>query len=107
MRAECARLAARAAQRRSAAARTLDAPAIAGDPTQFQIMYGLRGERRLTELTLDWLPGYGGSKPVRTGNGAYTQYQLDVLGEVAVGMYSTARFEGQGRPARWRAPSSS
>jgi GH15 family glucan-1,4-alpha-glucosidase len=68
--------------------------AIAGDPTQFQIMYGICGERRLTELTLDWLPGYEGSTPVRTGNGAYTQYQLDVMGEVANGMYWTARLHG-------------
>ena len=72
--------------------------AIAGDPSQFQIMYGISGERRLTELTLDWLPGYGGSQPVRTGNGAYTQYQLDVIGEVAAGMYETARLKGKVDP---------
>ena len=56
--------------------------AVAGDPTQLQIMYGLAGERRLTEMELSWLPGYAGSAPVRIGNGAYDQIQLDVYGEV-------------------------
>jgi len=77
--------------------------AIAGDPSQFQIMYGLRGERRLNELSLDWLPGYGDSRPVRTGNGAYTQYQLDVMGEVALGMYWTARLKSSVDPLMERA----
>jgi GH15 family glucan-1,4-alpha-glucosidase len=57
--------------------------AVAGDPGEFQIMYGVGGERRLTEVELDWLPGYEGSKPVRIGNGASEQFQLDVFGEVA------------------------
>jgi GH15 family glucan-1,4-alpha-glucosidase len=57
--------------------------AIAGDPGEFQIMYGVGGERRLTEVEVDWLPGYEGSKPVRIGNGASGQFQLDVFGEVA------------------------
>jgi len=56
--------------------------AVAGDPADLQIMYGLHGERRLPELTLDWLAGYEGSKPVRVGNGAAGQLQLDVWGEV-------------------------
>ncbi|MCB7137889.1 glycoside hydrolase family 15 protein [Cellulosimicrobium marinum] len=56
--------------------------AVAGDPADLQIMYALDGSRRLTEQTLDWLPGYEGSAPVRTGNGAYDQHQLDVWGEV-------------------------
>jgi GH15 family glucan-1,4-alpha-glucosidase len=56
--------------------------AAAGDPSKLQIMYGLAGERRLVELTLDWLPGYEGSKPVRVGNAASQQFQLDVYGEV-------------------------
>jgi GH15 family glucan-1,4-alpha-glucosidase len=56
--------------------------AVAGNPGDFQIMYGVGGERRLTELELDWLPGYEGSAPVRIGNGASTQFQLDVFGEV-------------------------
>jgi len=60
--------------------------AVAGDPSQIQIMYGLRGERRLTEGELPWLPGYGGATPVRVGNGAYDQFQLDVFGEVATAL---------------------
>ena len=47
----------------------------AGHPAELQIMYGIAGERRLTELELDWLPGYGGSAPVRIGNAAYQQLQ--------------------------------
>ncbi len=56
--------------------------AIAGDPSKLQIMYGLDGTRRLPEAELPWLAGYEGSKPVRTGNGAAGQLQLDVWGEV-------------------------
>ena len=56
--------------------------AIAGEPSQLQIMYGITGERRLDENTLPWLSGYDGSAPVRVGNGAYGQRQLDVFGEV-------------------------
>ncbi len=56
--------------------------AVAGNPGEFQIMYGVGGERRLTEFELDWLPGYEDSAPVRVGNGASTQFQLDVFGEV-------------------------
>ncbi len=56
--------------------------ASAGLPQQLQIMYGLAGERRLTEQTLDWLAGYEGSRPVRIGNAAYAQLQLDVYGEI-------------------------
>ena len=56
--------------------------AVAGDPADLQIMYGVHGERRLPELTLDWLAGYEGSTPVRIGNGAAGQLQLDVWGEV-------------------------
>ncbi len=56
--------------------------AVAGAPEQLQIMYGLRGERRMPELELDWLPGYHGSAPVRIGNAAVKQLQLDVYGEV-------------------------
>jgi GH15 family glucan-1,4-alpha-glucosidase len=56
--------------------------AVAGHPGDFQIMYGVGGERRLAEMELDWLPGYEGSKPVRVGNAASEQFQLDVFGEV-------------------------
>ena len=61
--------------------------AAAGDPAVLQIMYGVAGERRLTELTLDWLPGYEGSRPVRAGNAASDQFQLDVYGEVLDAMH--------------------
>jgi GH15 family glucan-1,4-alpha-glucosidase len=54
----------------------------AGDPKQLQIMYGPAGERRLTEMEVDWLPGYEGSSPVRIGNAASEQFQLDVYGEL-------------------------
>ncbi len=56
--------------------------AVAGMPSQLNLMYGLAGERRLPELELDWLPGYEGSTPVRIGNGAWKQFQLDVFGEL-------------------------
>jgi GH15 family glucan-1,4-alpha-glucosidase len=58
------------------------ARAVAGSPAQMQIMYGLAGERRLDEYEIDWLPGYENSKPVRVGNAACGQLQLDVYGEV-------------------------
>ncbi|MCU1637960.1 MAG: glycoside hydrolase family 15 protein [Microbacteriaceae bacterium] len=60
--------------------------AIAGDPGDVQIMYGLAGERRLAEYEVPELPGYEGSSPVRVGNGAYTQYQGDVFGEVMIAL---------------------
>lgn len=56
--------------------------AVAGDPHDLRIMYGIAGERRFPELELDWLPGYEGSLPVRVGNDAARQFQLDVYGEV-------------------------
>lgn len=56
--------------------------AAAGSPDQIQIMYGLRGERRLTEWQVPWLAGYEGSRPVRIGNAAHSQRQLDIFGEV-------------------------
>ncbi|MEX3957093.1 glycoside hydrolase family 15 protein [Trinickia sp. EG282A] len=55
---------------------------LAGSPAQVQIMYGLAGERRLHEMDIDWLPGYEGSRPVRIGNNAVGQLQIDVYGEV-------------------------
>ncbi|MDX2092250.1 MAG: glycoside hydrolase family 15 protein [Kofleriaceae bacterium] len=69
--------------------------AIGGAPGQFQIMYGIRGERILTESSLDWLGGYGGARPVRIGNGAYTQFQLDVLGELAAVVFAYAKAYGK------------
>ena len=57
--------------------------AVAGSPSELNIAYGLRGERRLTELELPWLQGYENSAPVRTGNAAYEQFQLDIFGEIA------------------------
>jgi GH15 family glucan-1,4-alpha-glucosidase len=56
--------------------------AVAGRPDQARLMYGLSGERRLTEIELPWLPGFEASKPVRIGNAAYSQFQLDVFGEI-------------------------
>jgi GH15 family glucan-1,4-alpha-glucosidase len=65
--------------------------AVAGEPSDLQIMYGPAGERRLTEWEVDWLPGYEGSKPVRVGNAASEQYQLDVYGEVIDALYQSRR----------------
>jgi GH15 family glucan-1,4-alpha-glucosidase len=56
--------------------------AVAGSPAELQIMYGLAGERRLTEWDVPWLPGYEGARPVRIGNAACRQFQLDVYGEM-------------------------
>ncbi|AYN36486.1 MULTISPECIES: glycoside hydrolase family 15 protein [Streptomyces] len=61
--------------------------AVAGDPESLQIMYGIAGERELGEAELDWLPGYEGSAPVRVGNGAAHQLQLDVYGEVTEALH--------------------
>ena len=67
--------------------------AVAGDPHQIQIMYGVAGERRLAEWEASWLPGYEGARPVRVGNAAYEQLQIDVFGEVADALYQ-ARCAG-------------
>jgi len=67
--------------------------ATAGDPDKLQIMYGLAGERWLPEFELDWLDGFGGARPVRIGNLAADQLQLDVFGEVMDSMYQ-ARVSG-------------
>jgi GH15 family glucan-1,4-alpha-glucosidase len=61
--------------------------AVAGDPENLQIMYGIAGERELGEQELGWLPGYEGSRPVRVGNGAARQLQLDVYGEVSEALH--------------------
>jgi GH15 family glucan-1,4-alpha-glucosidase len=77
-----------------------------GDPRDIQIMYGIGGERRLTEFELPDLPGYEGSTPVRIGNAASEQFQLDVYGEVAgvmfIGAEALGRIERHLWP-RWRA----
>jgi GH15 family glucan-1,4-alpha-glucosidase len=61
--------------------------AVAGDPADLQSMYGVDGRRRLPEHELSWLPGYERSAPVRTGNSAAGQFQLDVRGEVLDGLH--------------------
>ena len=65
--------------------------AVAGDPSTLHIMYGMHGERRLPELELPWLAGYEGSRPVRTGNAAAQQLQLDVYGEVMDALHLARR----------------
>jgi GH15 family glucan-1,4-alpha-glucosidase len=66
--------------------------AIAGQPGQMQIMYGLAGERRLTEFEASWLPGYENSRPVRIGNAAHDQFQLDVYGEILDVFHTVQRY---------------
>ena len=78
------------------------ARAAAGDPRDVQIMYGLGGERHLPEMELDWLPGYEGSKPVRMGNAAADQFQLDVYGEVIGVFYVGASVMGAVQPIVWK-----
>jgi GH15 family glucan-1,4-alpha-glucosidase len=65
--------------------------AVAGSPEQVQIMYGIAGERRLIEWELPWLPGYENSAPVRVGNAAHSQLQLDVFGELMDANHQTRR----------------
>jgi len=76
--------------------------AIAGSADQMQIMYGVRGERRLDELELPWLTGYENSKPVRIGNAASAQFQLDVYGEVLGTMYRAHQAGIENRETDWR-----
>src|SRR5690606_11636744 len=76
--------------------------AVAGTPSQLQIRYGVAGERRLTELTLDWLPGHRGSSPVRIGNAAWRQRQLDVYGEVMDALYVARRAGLPADDDAWR-----
>jgi GH15 family glucan-1,4-alpha-glucosidase len=72
-----------------------------GDPSKIQIMYGLAGERRLTEYELPELSGYEGSKPVRVGNAASEQFQLDVYGELMEGLFAAAQAMPDIKPAHW------
>ncbi|MFI6081918.1 glycoside hydrolase family 15 protein [Streptomyces sp. NPDC051217] len=75
--------------------------AVAGDPSDLQIMYGVAGERRLPETELPWLSGYAGSRPVRTGNEAVQQLQLDVYGEVIDSLYVAREVGLAGQPHAW------
>jgi GH15 family glucan-1,4-alpha-glucosidase len=77
--------------------------AVAGSPDQLQIMYGIAGERRLTEWTAPWLPGYENSAPVRIGNAAYSQLQLDVFGEIMDVHYQARRGGVSGDDSGWDA----
>jgi GH15 family glucan-1,4-alpha-glucosidase len=69
--------------------------AAAGDASKLQIMYGTEGQRFLEEIELEWLPGYDGSRPVRVGNAAAKQFQLDVYGEVVGVLYATTLVTGR------------
>ncbi len=75
--------------------------AAAGAPAQLQIMYGIAGERRLSEWEIPWLPGYDGSLPVRIGNAAHGQLQLDVYGEVLDALHQARRGGLQTGEADW------
>ncbi|QHY94798.1 Trehalase [Streptomyces sp. S4.7] len=75
--------------------------AVAGDPSDLQIMYGVAGERRLPEAELPWLNGYGGARPVRVGNEAVEQLQLDVYGEVIDSLHEARGVGLTGRPHAW------
>lgn len=75
--------------------------AAAGTPDQLQIMYGIAGERRLTEWEVDWLPGYLKSSPVRVGNAAHTQLQLDVYGELMDALHHARQGELASSESGW------
>jgi GH15 family glucan-1,4-alpha-glucosidase len=75
--------------------------AVAGNPAQIQIMYGLAGERWLPEHILEWLPGYGGSHPVRIGNLASAQRQLDIYGEMMDALYQSRTGKGTAGDLAW------
>ncbi|MEU1303358.1 glycoside hydrolase family 15 protein [Streptomyces shenzhenensis] len=75
--------------------------AVAGDPADLQIMYGVAGERRLPEFELPWLAGFADSAPVRIGNGAVSQLQLDVYGEVLDSLWLARRSGLSPKPHMW------
>ncbi|MER6528081.1 glycoside hydrolase family 15 protein [Streptomyces sp. NPDC001508] len=75
--------------------------AVAGDPADLQIMYGVAGERRLPEFEVPWLSGFAGSAPVRIGNGAVNQLQLDVYGEVMDSLWLARRSGLSPKPHMW------
>jgi GH15 family glucan-1,4-alpha-glucosidase len=74
----------------------------AGRPEEMQIMYGLAGERRLDELELPWLAGYEGSRPVRVGNAAQCQFQLDIYGELMDALHVARKYRIEPDPDAWR-----
>jgi GH15 family glucan-1,4-alpha-glucosidase len=74
---------------------------VAGTPDDLQIMYGVAGERRLNESTLSWLPGYEGSVPVRIGNDAFKQHQIDVFGELADALFQSRKMGLKESPDVW------
>ena len=75
--------------------------AVAGSPEQMQIMYGIAGERRLPEFEVPWLAGYEGSRPVRVGNAAGAQLQLDVYGELIDTLYQACKGGLAGHDIAW------
>jgi GH15 family glucan-1,4-alpha-glucosidase len=76
--------------------------AVAGSPDDLQIVYGVNGERRLDEVELPWLPGYAKSRPVRVGNAASKQFQLDVYGEVMDSLHLARSADMDPHPVAWR-----
>jgi GH15 family glucan-1,4-alpha-glucosidase len=76
--------------------------AAAGRPAELQAIYGIAGERRLTELELPWLPGYEDSRPVRIGNAAFQQLQIDVYGELMDAMHVGHKFRLEAHEESWR-----
>jgi GH15 family glucan-1,4-alpha-glucosidase len=74
----------------------------AGRPEEMQIMYGLAGERRLPELELPWLAGYEGSRPVRIGNAAQSQFQLDIYGELMDALHVARKYRVEPDSDAWR-----
>ncbi len=76
--------------------------AAAGKPEDLQIMYGIAGERRLTEWEVPWLSGYENSRPVRIGNAAAAQFQLDVYGEVLDAIFHWRRHSKNSDASKWR-----
>jgi GH15 family glucan-1,4-alpha-glucosidase len=75
--------------------------AVAGNADQLQILYGLAGERQFAELELDWLPGYENSRPVRIGNAASKQFQLDIFGEIMDALLQTRRVGMEPEAPSW------
>lgn len=75
--------------------------AAAGSPEQAQLMYGLGGERHLLEWEVPWLPGFAGAGPVRVGNAAYAQFQLDVYGEVLDALHQGRKGVGRESSDSW------